>query len=72
MDQISFLTVAKEFQNLIAEEFPDDVIEEITSEHKQIAQLLLEKFHEVTFNYLFIDESENEEGKWLSLYLKYQ
>jgi len=62
MDQISFSTVAKVFQDLIAEQFPDETVQEITEEHKQIAQLLVEKLQEISFQYTFVEESDNEKG----------
>jgi len=57
MDQISFATVAKVFQDLIAEQFPDKILQEITDEYKQIDQWFVEKLQ-----YAFAEKSETEKG----------
>jgi len=62
MDQISFTTVATVFQELVKERFPGEKIEVRTDQHRQIAELLLEKLHEISFQYVFMEEAENYSG----------
>jgi len=63
MDQISFTTVAQVFLELVREQFSGEIlIEDTNGHHKLIAELLLEKLHEVSFQYAFMEEEENEEG----------
>ena len=56
------MCIAKAFTKLIALQFEEDD-EEPNEEHFQIAEVLIEKLQEVTYEYLFIDEEENVEGK---------
>jgi len=64
MDQISFNTVAIVFQELVKERFPDEKKEDRTDQHIQIAELLFEKLHEISFQYVFMEEAENYPGIW--------
>jgi len=62
MDQISYNTVAQIFQELVKEQYPDEEVGVRTDQHTQIAELLLEKLHEISFQCVFMEEAENDHG----------
>ncbi|OXA46117.1 Tigger transposable element-derived protein 6 [Folsomia candida] len=60
MDSIKFLSVANELVRLIKSTYSYE--EKIANlEEEEIAELLLEKLHDITHEFVFIDENENGE-----------
>ena len=61
MDRINILSVAKEFLSLVKESHECEDTH-ATEEETEIAKLLLEKFEDLIYEYMFVEEEEYFNG----------
>jgi hypothetical protein len=71
MENINFLSIATAFRSLLEQTYEFD-IKSPTDEEEQIAKKLLEKFHEVLHEFVFVEDEQHLEssyGMWYKLVL---
>lgn len=68
MDSINFLSVANALVKIIKNTYSYDETPP-NIEEEELAQLLLEKLHDITHEFIFIDENENGKVSCFILYI---